>query len=339
MPEPVEFTVHPFLPAWWLRGPHPQTLGGRWLRLRRKVPLHRERLHTADGDFLDLDWPRSTLPADAPLVLVLHGLEGCASSGYVLETHRVLAGRGIRSVGLNFRSCGGEPNLAPRFYHAGETGDLAFAVEQLAGRFPDAPLGAVGFSLGGNVLLKWLGETGVDSPVRAAAAVSVPFDLAAGGRALQRGLGPQYSRNFIRSLRRKLLDRADALADRCDLERGCRARTLPEFDQAVTAPLHGFRDVDHYYSASSSLNFLSAIRVPTLLLHSADDPFLPAEAIPRHQVSQNPFLVSGFTEYGGHVGFVAGSPWMPQFWAEGEATRFLAAMLPSSQPVLATTHG
>ncbi len=339
MPEPAKFEIRPFQPAWWLRGPHLQTLGGRWLRLRRTVSLRRERLHTADGDFLNLDWPESTLPADAPLVLVLHGLEGCASSGYVRITHQALAARGVRSVGLNFRSCGGEPNLAARFYHAGETGDLAFVVEQLAERFPDAELGALGFSLGGNVLLKWLGEIGAHSPLRAAAAVSVPFDLAEGGRALQRGLGPHYSRNFMRSLRRKLVGRANALKQHCDLERGYRARTLPEFDDAVTAPLHGFRDVHHYYSASSSVNFLSAIRVPTLLLHSADDPFFPAEAIPRDQISANPWLVSGFTARGGHVGFVAGSLGDPEFWAEGEATRFLAAMLPSRQPALTTTHG
>lgn len=339
MPESIEFAVSPFRPAWWLPGPHAQTLGGRWLRRRLKVALRRERLRTPDADVLHLDWPHSTLAPDSPLVLVLHGLEGCASSGYVLEAHRVLAARGIRSVGLNFRSCGGEMNHAARFYHAGETGDLAFVVEQLARRFPDAVLGAVGFSLGGNVLLKWLGEAGADSPVQAAAAVSVPFDLAASARALSRGLGPQYSRHFVRGLRRKLLSRADVLAEHCDLERGCHARTLPEFDAAVTAPVHGFRDVHHYYSASSSIGFLAGIRVPTLLLHSADDPFLPAEAIPREQVSKNPFLVSGFTRHGGHVGFVGGSPWLPEFWAEREAARFLAAMLRSRQPALATAHG
>ena len=339
MPAHGEFSIRPFQAAWWLRGPHAQTLGGRWLRLRKQLPLKRERLATPDGDFVNLDWPNSALAPDDPLVLILHGLEGCASSGYVLATHHALARLGIRSVGLNFRSCGGEPNLAARFYHAGETGDLAFVVEELAERFPAAPLGAVGFSLGGNVLLKWLGETGGGAPLGAAAAVSVPFDLAAGARALQHGLGPQYSRRFIQGLRRKLVQRADALAGHCDLERGCRARTLPEFDDAVTAPLHGFRDVHHYYSASSSVHFLSAISIPTLLLHSADDPFLPPEAIPWEHVSQNPCLVGGFSARGGHVGFVAGPPWAPKFWAEGEVARFLAAKLPSRRPALATAHG
>lgn len=333
-----EFELRPFRPAGWLRGPHAQTLGGRWLRRRHDLLLRRERVHTPDGDFVDLDWPESALADESPLVLVLHGLEGSARSGYVLEAHRALSALGIRSVGLNFRSCGGEPNLTARFYHAGETEDLALVVERLLQRFPRAPLGAVGFSLGGNMLLKWLGETGVDAPVQAAAAVSVPFDLAAGARALQAGLGRVYSRHFVRSLRRKLLARAEELEAHCDLERGRRARTLTKLDDAVTAPLHGFRDVHHYYSASSSANYLPHIRVPTLILHAADDPFLPPEALPRKAVRDNPCLVGGFTEQGGHVGFVEGPPWAPEFWAEAEAARFVASTLASQQRALTTAN-
>lgn len=329
-----EYTVRPFRPAWWLGGPHAQTIGGRFLRERNGVPLRRERLDTPDGDFLELDFaelpgaewtePRRT----DPVVLVLHGLEGSAGSGYVLQTLRELAARGLRGVALNFRTCGGEMNRLPRFYHSGETGDVAWILDHLAERFPGAPLGAVGFSLGGNVLLKHLGERGAEARVAAAAAVSVPFDLGAGARALERGVGRLYVGLFLRSLRRKYRRKRELIGEALDARRVLSARTFREFDDAATAPLHGFRDADHYYASCSSARFLEAVRVPTLLLHSADDPFLPAEALPRAAVEGNPALVDGFTGRGGHVGFVGGpGPWAPEFWAEAEAARFLAERL------------
>ncbi|HEX2094389.1 MAG TPA: hydrolase [Longimicrobiaceae bacterium] len=329
-----EYPVPPFRPALGLGNPHLQTIGGRFLRRRHGVALRRERIDTPDGDFLDLDFADSEAngweaPGPAsPLAVVLHGLEGSALSGYVLQTLRELGARGIRRVALNFRTCGGEPNRLARFYHSGETGDLAFVLELLAGRFPEAPLGAVGFSLGGNALLKYLGERGEEALARAAVAVSVPFDLAAGAENMERGMGRFYTGRFLRSLWGKYRAKQAVIGDTCDIRRVRAARTFREFDDAATAPLHGFRDAAHYYAESSSARFLSAIRVPTLLLHSADDPFLPADAIPRAAARENPCIVEGFTERGGHVGFVGGTLRSPEFWAEREAARFLAFRLP-----------
>ncbi len=322
-----DFTPRPFRPAPGLGNPHAQTIGGRYLRPRDPLPLRRERVDTPDGDFLDLDFGEargiSREAPDTPTVVILHGLEGGSRSGYVLQTMRELAARGIRAAALNFRTCGGETNRLARFYHSGETGDLGFVLRLLAERWPRAPLGAVGFSLGGNVLLKYLGECGGGALPRAAVAVSVPFDLAAGATRMERGMGRVYTARFLRTLRAKYEAKRRLIGDAVDDRRVLSARTFREFDDAATAPLHGFRDADHYYTASSSARYLAGIRVPTLLLHSADDPFLPSDAIPRAAARDNPCITAAFTEHGGHVGFVAGTPWAPEFWAEAEAARFL----------------
>jgi predicted alpha/beta-fold hydrolase len=333
-----QYRLRPFRSAWRLPGAHAQTIVGRFLRRRLRLPLHRERIETPDGDFLDLDFAdnrsedQRVAKQQAPRVLILHGLEGSSQSGYVLHTLQYLAQYGLRGVALNFRSCSGEPNRSARFYHAGDTDDVALVVDLLARRFPDAPLGAIGFSLGGNMLLKYLGERGeaAAQQLAAAVAVSVPFDLAAGAVELEGGMGRVYTSYFMRRLLRKSRDKADLIGDRCDASRISTARTLREFDDAATAPLHGFRDAAHYYAESSSFRYLGLIRVPTLLLHSTDDPFLSPSAVPHETVRGNPFLVDGFTATGGHVGFVGGAPWAPEFWAEREAARFVAAQLLSN---------
>lgn len=328
---PISWQVRPFRPAWWARGPHAQTVVGRALRPSPPISLERLRLETPDGDFVDVDLGPE--PADpprgsegAPLVVVLHGLEGSSRRSYTLLAYRELTARGIRAAGLNFRGCSGEPNRLPRAYHSGETGDLAFVLDALGERFPGRPLGAVGFSLGGNVLLKYLGEGGEDTALDAAVAISVPFDLAAGSRTLERGLmGRVYTHYFLRMLREKLRAKDGVLADHLDVEAACRTPTLWTFDDAVTAPLHGFRDAAHYYRDSSSARYLEEVATPTLVLHSMDDPFLPADAVPGAAVEANPWIVDGLTGRGGHVGFLEGpAPWAPSFWAERESARFLA---------------
>jgi predicted alpha/beta-fold hydrolase len=326
------FVPRPFVPAWWLPGPHAQTVAGRYLRPATGVRYRRERIDTPDGDFLDLDFasvPGTRAPReDAPVALVVHGLEGSAQSAYVLETCRALWDRGIRAVAMNFRSCGGEPNRLPRFYHAGETGDIAFVLDWLAERYSGVPLAAVGFSLGANVLLKHLGERGESARVRAAAAISIPFDLAAGSEKLWSNLaGRLYTGIFVRSLQRKYRQKGALMGGLCDEWRAFSARSFSEFDDAVTAPLHGFRGVDDYYGSSSSGQFLPRIRIPTLLIHAEDDPFVPADAIPRDAIAANPHLSAAITDRGGHVGFLSGSPIRPKFWAEAEAARFLADTL------------
>jgi predicted alpha/beta-fold hydrolase len=331
-PSAKAFVPRPFRPARWLPGAHGQTIAGRYLRERTGVHYRRERMETEDGDFVDLDWATVDgfeLPATAPLVLLVHGLEGSANSSYMLESCRALAQNGLRAVAMNFRSCSGEPNRALRFYHAGDTADLAAVLRHLRGRVADVAFGAMGFSLGANVLLKYLGERGDGSAVRAAVGISVPFDLMAGAEYMDASfMGRKYTEVLLRSLRRKFAERAAEIGERCDAPRALGSRSFRDFDDAVTARLHGFLDVADYYGRSSSAQFLPSIRVPTLLVHAADDPFVPPHVIPRAAVEANPSLAAVFTEHGGHVGFIQGKPWAPEFWAEREGARFLAERLP-----------
>jgi predicted alpha/beta-fold hydrolase len=300
------------------------------------VRFERERLELADGDFLDLDWVKDAdgIPArgDGPLVVVLHGLEGCAQSGYALEMYRALFRVGLDAVGMNFRSCSGEANRLPRMYHSGDTGDLTHVLDLLAGRLGSRPTGAVGFSLGGNVLLKYLGEQKKNTPIRAAAAISVPFDLGAGADHLERGFGKVYRYYLVRRLMRKVRAKVHLLDGVLNLERASAARTFREFDDAVTAVLHGFEDADDYYRRSSSRQFVPRVSIPTLIVHAEDDPFLPPGTIRQDPVQANPHLTLRITPRGGHVGFVSGSPRSPVFWAEREAGRFLAARLRPTAP-------
>jgi predicted alpha/beta-fold hydrolase len=292
----------------------------------------RERFTTPDGDFLDVDFsePLSGGSHDsAPIVMLLHGLEGCSESGYMMEAARCCRREGLRAAALNFRGRSGSPNRRPRAYHAGETGDLDLILSALHERAPKAPLAAIGFSLGGNVLLKYLGERGAQNPrLAAAAGISVPFDLAAATARMERGMGLLYTRFFLQSLRDGVRAKAENGPLPYDPAAALEARTLRDFDEIVTAPLHGFPSAAEYYERSSSLRYLPAIRVPTLLLQAKDDPFHPVSAEETGTVRDNPWLQAGFVERGGHVGFVGGAtPLMPFFWAEAEAVRFVATYL------------
>jgi uncharacterized protein len=327
------FEARPFHPARWLAGPHAQTVAGRLLRVRRsQASFRRERIELPDGDFVDLDHPADSVAArpDAPLVLLLHGLEGSARRGYALNVYDELARRGVRAVGLNFRSCSGEPNRGARLYHSGDTSDIEFVLRLLADRHPDTARGAIGFSLGGNALLKLLGEQGstAEALVQAAVAVSVPYDLGAGADSMERTpMGRFYRRRFVKSLVAKVEAKATMLAGSCELDRIRASRSFREFDDAATAPIHGFADAADYYERCSSARYLTGIRLPVLLLHAQDDPFLPADAIPRAAIESNPNLSAIVTTRGGHVGFIEGSPWSPGFWAEETAAAFLAHRL------------
>jgi len=325
----MAFESSPFRPAAWASGPHAQTLLGRFLRPSVGPKYQRERIETPDGDFLDLDWAPEVDPS-GPIALILHGLEGSSDRGNVRNVCRALMARGVNPVVLNFRGCGGEPNRLPRFYHSGETGDPRLVLSRIRARHPSRRLGAVGFSLGGNVLLKLLGEDahGGAGLLDAAAAMSVPYDLAAGCRLLEQSrMGRAYSGHFLRSLHSKVRSKEAMLAPLLALDSVFSARTIWEFDDRATAPLNGFEDAAHYYRMCSSSGYLAAIRVPTLLLHAEDDPFLPVDSIPVQALLENPRLSMVRQRHGGHVGFLEGTPWAPRFWGDEEVARFLADQL------------
>ena len=309
------------------------------MRPSMRPPTRIERWSTPDDDFLDLH--RIDAPANAPRLLILHGLEGTVHSHYAGGMLHEAWQRGWAADLLIFRSCGDEPNRALRLYHSGETSDLDFVVRRLIADDPARPLFIAGVSLGGNVLLKWLGEQGDRAPEQllSAAAVSVPFDLARGSRHLDRGFSRLYQAHFLRSLRRKALEKSTRFPGAIRTENILRPKTLYDFDDLVTAPVHGFRDADDYYARSSSLSYLSRIRVRTLLLSARDDPFLPSEVLDevRAIAGANPSLHIEFVEQGGHVGFISGSfPWRPFYYAEWRVAEFLSS---AAAPAIAAAEG
>jgi len=331
--------VRAYSPAWWLPGPHARTIWGRFFRRTPPLDTRVERWDTDDGDFVDL--VRLDAPAGAPHLVMLHGLEGTARSHYARGLFLEAARRGWAADLLLFRGCSGELNRAARFYHSGETSDVEAVARRLFSADPGAPFLFAGVSLGGNVLLKWLGENGdaLTRRVIAAAAVSVPFDLARASRHISRGFSRVYERHFLRSLRRKALAKLDRYPDLAPRNRIEAARTLYEFDDAVTAPVHGFVDADDYYSRSSSIGFLSAIKVPTLLLSAIDDPFLPADVLREVQqiVAGNSHIEVEFLAKGGHVGFISGqNPLRPFYYAEWRVSQFLERALAAYGPSPAT---
>ncbi len=333
MREPGSGELADFHPAWWNRTRHGQTAWNRTLRRAAEVQTCRARWTTPDGDFLDIDFLDG--PLASPQLLVLHGLEGSSERAYVRGLLSLAAGRGWRGAALNFRSCSGTPNRAPRLYHSGETGDLDWVIAELVKRDPGAPIVSVGVSMGGNVLLKWLGEQSdlAAEEVSAAVAISTPFDLAAAASKMSRGLGRYYSSFFLRTLKAKALLKAEEYPNLLDRDTILRAQTWREYDDAVTAPLHGFRDAEDYWQRSSSLHYLKDIRRPTLLISARDDPFVPESSLPEEFVASSVWLESEFTAYGGHAGFIAGAlPWRPLYWAEKRAVEFLARFVPALRP-------
>jgi hypothetical protein len=301
----------------WLPGGHLQTLYPTLFLRGPQVAYRRERWELDDGDFLDADWVDGA--ADAPLLVLFHGLEGSSASPYARSLMRAAKRRGWRGVVVNFRGCSGEPNRLPRAYFAGDSAEIGSVLARLRKRFPDTMLHAVGISLGGNALLKWLGEAGSTAGrfVASAAAVSAPLDMNAAGAALDRGFNRRvYTAHFLATLKKKSLAKAARFPGLLDTEAIRAATTFREFDTLVTARLHGFRDAEDYWTRASSKPLLRCIAVPTLALNAQNDPFLPAPALPRTQeVSSSVSLLQPAT--GGHVGFPDGAfpghvDWLPQ---------------------------
>ncbi|MCY4154200.1 MAG: hydrolase [Gammaproteobacteria bacterium] len=323
-PESGKIIASGFKPAWWLPSGNLQTLWPYFFRRRPRLDLVRERLELPDGDFVDLCL---TANAGAPVVCVLHGLEGCIDSHYVKPLLAAVARRGWHGVFMHWRGCSGTHNRLARSYHSGDTGDIGFLLEQLRRRFPGVPLAVTGYSLGGNALLKYLGEASRRGLVQAAAAVSVPYDLAAGARRLNRGFSRVYQRRFLNLLKRKLKSKFDAADAPVDLDKLAQLNDFFSFDGAVTAPLHGFAGADDYYTRSSSRQFLRSIDVPTLLLHARDDPFMTEAVIPA-ETELSEYVQLELVPRGGHIGFVGGRlPGYAVYWLERRIIEFFEGHL------------
>lgn len=303
---------------------HVQTLFPPLFRPQPDVSYERERLETSDGDFVDLDWSRGG--GDA-LLVILHGLEGHSRRKYVLGMVSAAKAHGFDALAMNFRGCGGEPNRKVTMYHSGWTRDLREVLAMVAalGRYRVVHL--VGFSLGGNVVLKYLGEEPSSIPdiVRGAVAISVPCDLEDSARALARPQCALYTRYLLDQLRKKIIEKGRLFPGSLDLDGVEKLRTFRQFDDRFTAPLHGFRDALDYWRRSSSLRFLSGIDRPACIINAANDPFLGPRCYPVEQVRDNPNLTLLTPRTGGHVGFV-GSGRGRMYWSEWATMRFVRGL-------------
>ena len=296
----------------WLPSGHLQTIYPALAIGKPEVAYRRERFDAADGDFVDVDFVDGQ--PGQPFVVLFHGLEGSSGSHYARALMAALAARGWSGAVPHFRGCSGEANRAPRFYHSGDAGEIDWIVRRLRAR-TTGRFYAAGVSLGGNALLRWLGESQQQAGiVDAACAVSAPLDLARGGESLSSGVNMLYTRMFLRSLKPKSLAKLEQYPGLFDRERLLAARDLYEFDNVVTAPLHGYRDTDDYWDRASAKHVLGDITVPTLVLNARNDPFLPGIHLPK-RASRSVTLE--YPEHGGHVGFAVGAlpgrlDWLPR---------------------------
>lgn len=319
-----------FEPASWLLNRHLQTIYPALPWSYRPHPtLNRVPLELPDGDVIAIDWVVSDepLPDKAPLLVVLHGLEGSAASAYARMLLLAANQRGWHCCVMHFRDCGDYTNRLPRRYHAGETNDLRYFLSELENDTRFGAIIAVGYSLGGNVLLKYLGESGDDTPLEAACAVCVPFNLHRCSEALNIGFSTIYQHYLIKRMKRALVRKFDRHTAAFDWQRAMAAKTFDEFDDAVTAPLHGFSGKQDYYDRCSSVRYLDSIQKPTLVINALDDPFMTPDVIPAPEQVAAPVTIE-VSEHGGHVGFIdGGTPWRPSYYLPDRLTGFLQSHL------------
>lgn len=316
-----------YRPAWWLPGPHLPTVWGKKARRQPQVHDRIERWTTPDGDHLSLARLGTIDAGRRPHLLILHGLEGTTSSTYAQGLLARAQSVGWSADLMLFRSCDGEINNQRRMYHSGETTDLDFVVRTLVSQHPQLDLRLVGVSLGGNVLIKYLGEQGdaLVPNITRCAGISVPYDLAAGSRHLECFMGQRYVNHFMKSLKAKTFAKRSLFPDLCEWDRVAKTRTFWEFDDLVTGPVHGFVDALDYYTRSSSILVIDKIRRPTLLFSAEDDPFLPVSVLDRVRkiAAHNEFLHIEFSRRGGHVGWIEGSPFAARYYMEARVINWL----------------
>jgi predicted alpha/beta-fold hydrolase len=316
-------------PSAFLFNGHLQTIIPSTLRRVPNVHYHRERLELPDGDYVDMDWSLAGTEPAGKLGIISHGLEGDSSRPYVRGMARALNQAGFDVLAWNYRGCGGETNRLLRSYHLGDTGDLASVIQHaiVEKGYEDAYL--TGFSAGGNVTLKYLGEDAARVPpqIRRAAVFSVPTDLKASSLKISRWQNQVYLRRFLASLRNKMREKAAHLPGQLDVSELEKLRDFPQFDERYTAPLHGFESADAYYAYSASGRYLSGIRVPTLLVNALNDPFLAPTCYPHAAAKASEYLYLETPAAGGHVGFAEGTP-NGDYYSERRAVDFFTRAVP-----------
>jgi uncharacterized protein len=322
-----------FTAPWWAKNKHVQTIFPRFLQKRAPLNYRREDFCLPDGDFVNLVWAGNIHEAKA-LVVMFHGLEGSITSHYCHDTMASLVQDGYAVVLMHFRGCGGRPNRLPRAYHSGETGDAMYLLTYLQATCPSLPKFAIGFSLGANMLLKLLAEQGQACGLKAAIAVSAPMQLAECAKSIGQGFSRVYQAYLMRSMCHNLLTKMQTMDYSAQLTIGPedvqQLENFRDFDQHVTAPLHGFVDADDYYQRCSALGFLHLIRVPTLILHAKDDPFMNENVLPRADQLAACVRLE-LSDMGGHCGFLQGTPWRPKIWFQQRSRTFFTENLNLSQ--------
>lgn len=313
-----------FKPAWWLKNSHMQTLWPQVTRYHAKIKMRKERFELRDGDFLDLVWAGE---GDGPIVVVLHGIGGSIKSPYATGTLKAIADTGCRGVLMHFRGSSGEPNRHFRTYDASDTNDLQEFIISLMKKEPNTPLAAVGFSLGANVLLKWLGETRQYNPFKVAVAVSVPFVIEKVLSRVRKGFSRFYHKMILQQLRDEILDKFKQKDAPFDIDSFKQVNDIHDFNRLFVVPVHGYLSPEDYYQRASCRQYLRNIEVPTLIIHAEDDPFTNLDIIPTEE-ELSPFITLELSKTGGHVGFISGNiPGVAEYWLEKRIPEFLRPIL------------
>ncbi|GAB3000433.1 hydrolase [Psychrosphaera aestuarii] len=318
-----------FKPAWWLNNRHLQTIVPRFYSVPNTFKPFEQEFALSDGDFVELIWSQSPayINENTPIVIVLHGLEGSFDSFYAKRMMNAIHQKGWVGLLMQFRGCGKKQNRLAKTYHSGQTEDVSELVKYVNKKFPTNPLYSVGFSLGGNMLAKYLGEEGDKSVLSGGIVISAPLDLSLCAHAIGQGFSAVYQKYLVDKLRKKTKDKLALMKERFPVKVSAEQlddiKILTEFDEAVTAPINGFKSAADYYAKSSANKFLGSIATPTLVIHAKDDPFMSAEVIPNEGMLSNAVRFE-LSKSGGHVGFISGlNPFKPVFWAEKRTIEFI----------------
>jgi predicted alpha/beta-fold hydrolase len=333
-----EIVESDFRPPWWAKNRHMQTIFPRFIQKRAKLDYRKEKLALPDGDFVNLIWA-GNVQKSSGLIAMFHGLEGSIRSHYSNDMAANFVKQGYAVVLMHFRGCGGEQNATPRAYHSGETEDAWYVLNWLEQKFPETRKAAMGFSLGANMLLKLLSEQPKQKIVKAAMAVSTPFNLALCANSINQGFSKVYQAYLlkrlvnIRLIKMRNMDYGNLLKVTESQIR--QFKSFRDFDEHITAPLHGFEDADDYYDKCSSRNFLKGITTPTLIVHAKDDPFMHESIVPDID-ALSPNVCLELSEKGGHVGFMQGTPWRPKIWMQQRANTFFQPFITDKPTHLST---